>query len=221
MTGLPPTDSQFDYSRPARTLLEASARRLAQHPRTDTEGQEDGHSAPAQHIALIVRFMAAYAAAAAAGTSDWASFSEVADMFTVDTVLITHDSGVYRGRQQVLRRLDQGDLPVCDLQLTGFTDRLASSCAVTLCQLCGTIADHSGDKAHCPPSYTVLSAGMKTISRVAHAAKFHSTHPEPVIGEPCLWRVVTTFKAGLGQVQIQNDFIITGSKIQRLRSTRL
>ena len=117
MSGLPLTDSHFDYSRPALTLLEASARRLAQHARTDTDVQDPADSAAAQQTALIVRFMAAYAAAAAAGTPNWATFSEVADMFAEDAVLVTQDKQVFQGRQQALRRLDQGALPVASLLL--------------------------------------------------------------------------------------------------------
>ncbi len=102
-----PADSHFDYSRPARTLLEASARRMAQHARSDSSDRDPADSA-AQQTALIISFMAAYAAAAAAGTANWATFSDVKDMFAGDAVLVTQDRQVFKGKQQVLRRLDQG-----------------------------------------------------------------------------------------------------------------
>ena len=100
-------DSHFDYSRPARTLLEASARRVAQHAHSDS-GDRDQAGSALQQTALIVSFMAAYAAAAAAGTANWATFSDVKDMFADDAVLVTQDRQVFKGKQQVLRRLDQG-----------------------------------------------------------------------------------------------------------------
>ena len=80
---------------------------MAQHARTDSGGQTSPHGA-AQQTALVVRFMAAYAAAAAAGTADWATFSDVKDMFADDAVLVTQDRQVFQGKPQVLRRLDQG-----------------------------------------------------------------------------------------------------------------
>jgi len=101
-------DSHFDYSRPARTLLEASARRMAQHARGDS-GERDPADSAVQQTALIISFMAAYAAAAAAGTANWATFSDVKDMFAEDAVLVTQDRQVFKGKQQVLRRLDQGE----------------------------------------------------------------------------------------------------------------
>ena len=61
-----------------------------------------------QQTALIISFMSAYAAAAAAGTANWATFSIVKDMFADDAVLVTQDRQVVKGKQQVLRRLDQG-----------------------------------------------------------------------------------------------------------------
>ena len=111
------TDSQFDYSRPARTLLEASARRLAQHARIDNDVHDPADSAAAEQTALIAHFMAAYAAAAAAGSADWATSSEVTNMFAEDAVLVTQDKQVFRGRQQALRRLDQGTVPCHCLRL--------------------------------------------------------------------------------------------------------
>ena len=52
--------------------------------------------------------MAAYAAAAAAGTANWATFANVKDIFADDAVLVTQDRQVIIGKQQVLRRLDEG-----------------------------------------------------------------------------------------------------------------
>ena len=106
---LRPADSHFDYSRPARTLLEASARRMAQHARSDS-GDRDPAESAVQQTAMIISFMAAYAAAAATGTANWATFSDVKDMFAEDSVLVTQDRQVFKGKQQVLRRLDQGGL---------------------------------------------------------------------------------------------------------------
>ena len=62
---------------------------------------------------------------------------------------------------------------------------------------------------------------MQMLNKIAHAAKFESTQPEAVPGKLCVWRVKTTFRAGLGQVCIQNEFTLTSNnKILRLHSTR-
>ena len=59
------------------------------------------------------------------------------------------------------------------------------------------------------------------LNKVTHAAKFESTQPEAVPGKQRVWQVMTTFKAGLGQVRIHNEFTLTSSsKILRLHSTR-
>ena len=52
--------------------------------------------------------MAAYAAAAAVGTANWATSTDVQNMFADDAVLVTQDRQVFIGKQQVLRRLDEG-----------------------------------------------------------------------------------------------------------------
>ena len=89
-------------------------RRLAQHVRIENDVQDPTDSAAAEQKALIVRFMAAYAAAATVGTPTWATFPEVADMFAKDAVLVTQDKQVFQG-EQALRRLNQGAHPVAGL----------------------------------------------------------------------------------------------------------
>ena len=59
------------------------------------------------------------------------------------------------------------------------------------------------------------------LNKITHAAKFESTQPTSVPSKPRVWQVSTTFKAGLGQIRIQNEFTLTSSnKILRLHSTR-
>ena len=106
---------EIDWNRPPRSLLEASARRVAQHD-IDLKMQEREErrrkrelrrrSKPANATGYFVQY---FFEAVAAGDAHWASAPKVAILFADEEArMLTHDGGRYYGKGGILKRLNRG-----------------------------------------------------------------------------------------------------------------
>ena len=106
---------EIDWNRPPRSLLEASARRVAQHE-IDQKMQEREErrrkrelrrrSKPANATGYFVQY---FFEAVAAGDTHWASSQKVDILFAdEDARMLTHDGGRYYGKGGILKRLNRG-----------------------------------------------------------------------------------------------------------------
>ena len=84
-------------SAPCKSILEASARRVARHS-----------TAKAAEPEQMQHFLTAYMSAISKGDQQWANSSEITAMFTTDAVLKTQEQQTFYGRPAVLKRLNNG-----------------------------------------------------------------------------------------------------------------
>ncbi|GMH41352.1 hypothetical protein BSKO_09262 [Bryopsis sp. KO-2023] len=95
-----------DTSRPPRTLLEASSRRIAQRmvDKAEAEKQEE----QVYSSGVCQAFTDAYVEALKTKNAKWASGTDVAALFLVDAKLVTHDKQSFVGSTAIIRRLNAG-----------------------------------------------------------------------------------------------------------------
>ena len=82
---------------PCKSILEASARRLARHT-----------AAKPSEVQQMQDFLHQYMSAVTESNQQWANAIEIADMFASDAVLKTQDKQTFHGRAAVLKRLNTG-----------------------------------------------------------------------------------------------------------------
>ncbi|GAB4818713.1 hypothetical protein N2152v2_005759 [Parachlorella kessleri] len=90
---------------PSRSLLEASARRLAQ---SDTMQHSSQAAEAGDTRDVPMRFLGLYMAAVRDGNAKWTADSEVSNLFEEQVKMVTQDKQTFHGKQAVLRRLDKG-----------------------------------------------------------------------------------------------------------------
>lgn len=95
-----------DTSRPPRTLLEGSSRRVARELAASIEAQQK--EAQASSFVTCKAFTDAYVKALETNDFKWASHSTVSSLFHKNAKLITQDKQSFLGLAAVIRRLNTG-----------------------------------------------------------------------------------------------------------------
>lgn len=95
-----------DTTRPPRSLLEASSRRVAKHIEENLRLKKEETKSSGQNICKS--FTEAYTKALREANLKWASEQNVTELFHKEAKLITHDKQTHVGLTAIIRRLNTG-----------------------------------------------------------------------------------------------------------------